>query len=156
MKTPGSVKISDMRIRSPRIAPPVNGDEGSTATTATRSPRRRYDWTRRCTSVDFPAPGGPVIPTIRARPVLGKSARKRSAAPASVSTADSARPMSRTRPARTPSAIPAAVAAGSSSCAVREKALRDHELLDLARPLADRAELDVAVELLDGKSLMKP
>ena len=38
MNTPGSVAWSCMRTRSPRIAPPVNGDDGSTASTATSSP----------------------------------------------------------------------------------------------------------------------
>ena len=37
MKTPGSVAWSCMRTRSPRIAPPENGDDGSTARTATET-----------------------------------------------------------------------------------------------------------------------
>ena len=41
MNTPGSVAWSCMRTRSPRIAPPVNGDDGSTASTATSSPSDR-------------------------------------------------------------------------------------------------------------------
>ena len=35
MNTPGSVAWSCIRTRSPRIAPPVNGDDGSIASTAT-------------------------------------------------------------------------------------------------------------------------
>ena len=38
MNTPSSRAWSCMRTRSPRMAPPVNGDVGSTASTATRSP----------------------------------------------------------------------------------------------------------------------
>src|SRR5438094_462953 len=41
MKTPSSRNRSRMRMRSPRIAPPVNGLEGSTATMATRGARSR-------------------------------------------------------------------------------------------------------------------
>ena len=41
IKTPGSSATSSMRIRSPRSAPPVNGDVGSTATMPTRSPALR-------------------------------------------------------------------------------------------------------------------
>ena len=37
MNTPGSVAWSCIRTRSPRIAPPVNGDDGSMASTATSS-----------------------------------------------------------------------------------------------------------------------
>jgi hypothetical protein len=55
-----------MRMRSPRIAPPVNGDDGSTATTATRSVVARYAPASWFTSVLLPPPGGPVIPTISA------------------------------------------------------------------------------------------
>ena len=58
-----------MRMRSPRIAPPLKGLEGSTATTATREERSRYAPARLFTRVDFPPPGGPVTPTTWARPV---------------------------------------------------------------------------------------
>ncbi|HMI30471.1 MAG TPA: methylmalonyl Co-A mutase-associated GTPase MeaB [Candidatus Limnocylindrales bacterium] len=63
MKTPGSVESSLMRTRSPRIAPPVKGLVGSTATTPTRRPKRRSRSAYSATSVLFPAPGGPVMPT---------------------------------------------------------------------------------------------
>jgi hypothetical protein len=60
-----------MRMRSPRIAPPLNGDDGSTATIATRSVVARYAPASRFTSVLLPPPGGPVMPTISACPVSG-------------------------------------------------------------------------------------
>ena len=41
MKTPGSVACSCIRTRSPSSAPPENGDDGSTASTATRVPAAR-------------------------------------------------------------------------------------------------------------------
>ena len=41
MNTPASVACSSIRTRSPSSAPPENGDEGSTASTPTRSPRAR-------------------------------------------------------------------------------------------------------------------
>ena len=54
-----------MRTRSPRIAPPLNGLIGSTASTpdlvAGATPARP---TRRSVSVDLPAPGAPVMPTV--------------------------------------------------------------------------------------------
>src|SRR4029450_12995599 len=71
MKTPGSRARSFMRIRSPRIAPPENGEEGSTATTPTVRPRARATSASPRTSVLFPLPGPPVTPTIWARPVWG-------------------------------------------------------------------------------------
>ncbi len=61
-----------MRIRSPRIAPPENGDDGSMASTATRSlpsiPRVRACSMSRSVRVDLPAPGAPVIPIVYACP----------------------------------------------------------------------------------------
>src|SRR5437660_1545053 len=41
MNTPLSRKCSDRRMRSPRTAPPVNGDEGSIDSTATSRPAAR-------------------------------------------------------------------------------------------------------------------
>src|ERR1700674_219592 len=52
-----------MRIRSPRIAPPVNGEFGSVARTATELPFFRSRATTPSTSVDLPVPGAPVKPT---------------------------------------------------------------------------------------------
>ena len=53
-----------MRTRSPRMAPPENGDDGSIASTATRSPSARTTSTSALVSVDLPAPGAPVTPTV--------------------------------------------------------------------------------------------
>ncbi len=47
------------------------GDEGSTATTATVLPCSRSAAMSVATSVDFPAPGGPVMPTRCAPPACG-------------------------------------------------------------------------------------
>ena len=64
MNTPGSSVWACIRIRSPRTAPPVNGLVGSTATTPTVAPVFRIAAVSRSTSVLFPAPGGPVMPTV--------------------------------------------------------------------------------------------
>jgi hypothetical protein len=64
MNTPSSVAWSCMRTRSPRMAPPVNGDDGSTASTPTSLPDRRTSPIRQSVRVDFPAPGAPVMPTV--------------------------------------------------------------------------------------------
>ena len=63
MKTPGSSACACMRMRSPSTAPPVNGLEGSTATIPTVAPLARRCAVSRSTTVDFPAPGGPVMPS---------------------------------------------------------------------------------------------
>ena len=68
MNTPGSVAWSCIRTRSPSSAPPVNGDDGSTASTPTRSPALRNAVTSAPVDVDFPTPGEPVRPMTRARP----------------------------------------------------------------------------------------
>ena len=57
MNTPGSVAWSCMRTRSPRMAPPVNGDDGSMASTATSWPCARRWPMSALVSVDLPAPG---------------------------------------------------------------------------------------------------
>ncbi len=64
MNTPGSSVWACIRIRSPRTAPPVNGLVGSTAITLTVAPVFRIAAVSRSTSVLFPAPGGPVMPTV--------------------------------------------------------------------------------------------
>ena len=69
MNTPGSSATSSIRMRSPRSAPPVNGDVGSTAITPTESPAERYAAAMRAVSVLLPAPGGPVMPMRRPRPM---------------------------------------------------------------------------------------
>src|SRR5262249_39287840 len=50
-------------MRSPRMAPPVYGELGSTAITATAWSRDRRSATRPSASVDLPVPGAPVRPT---------------------------------------------------------------------------------------------
>src|SRR5712692_11961897 len=52
-----------MRMRSPRIAPPVKGELGSVAITATERPSFLRSVIRASTSVDLPVPGAPVKPT---------------------------------------------------------------------------------------------
>ena len=71
MKTPSSEAYACIRTRSPRSAPPVIGDDGSTAMTATERPARRSSAISAATRVDLPAPGGPVIPTRCAAPAIG-------------------------------------------------------------------------------------
>ncbi len=71
MKTDSSVKCSARRMRSPNSAPCENGELGSTETTPTFFPPARAVRTRPEASVDLPTPGGPVRPTVVARPVLG-------------------------------------------------------------------------------------
>ena len=98
------------------------------------------------------------MPMIRARPVRGKRRRRISGtAPESRSTSEIARPIERAVPARTPRAS-SSDAGGRTRGLMRrrEQLLGDDELLDLARALADRAELDVAVELLDREVLREP
>jgi hypothetical protein len=63
MNTSGSSVWACIRMRSPSTAPPVNGLEGSTAITPTGTCRARSRLVTRSTSVDFPAPGGPVMPS---------------------------------------------------------------------------------------------
>src|SRR5260370_3595202 len=55
-----------MRIRSPRMAPPLNGELGSVAITATERSSFRNSVTRASTRVDLPVPGAPVKPTTKA------------------------------------------------------------------------------------------
>ena len=64
MKTPSSVAWSAMRTRSPRMAPPEKGDEGSMASTAASMSSARTTPRSAFVSVDFPAPGAPVMPTV--------------------------------------------------------------------------------------------
>ena len=64
MKTSSSVACSCMRTRSPKIAPPVNGDDGSIASTATGEPSERRCAMTALVKVLLPAPGAPVNPTV--------------------------------------------------------------------------------------------
>src|SRR5919108_6547417 len=69
-----------MRTRSPSRAPPVIGDDGSTATTATGRSASRRTPISAATNVDLPAPGGPVIPTRWAFPATWYSRRSAASA----------------------------------------------------------------------------
>jgi hypothetical protein len=101
MKTFGSSPSVCILIRSPRIAPPENGLDGSIQMIPTRSPRSRYKPARRSTSEDFPAPGAPVMPTTRPRPVCGNTDFINAAAfPTLSSTFEIARATARVSPAR--------------------------------------------------------
>jgi hypothetical protein len=71
MNTSLSPAYACIRTRSPRSAPPVIGLDGSTAMTPTVRPASRTSAMSAATSVDLPAPGGPVIPTRCARPASG-------------------------------------------------------------------------------------
>ena len=71
MKTPGSRKWSESRMRSPSRAPRVKGLEGSIESTATWRSALRSSAVSAPIRVLFPTPGGPVKPTIRALPVRG-------------------------------------------------------------------------------------
>ena len=63
MKMPRSAGSASIRARSPSSAPPERFDDGSTASTATLRPPARQPRTSALSSVDLPAPGGPVTPT---------------------------------------------------------------------------------------------
>src|SRR5712691_5106130 len=105
MNTPSSAAWPCMRIRSPRIAPPLKGEVGSTATMPTLFPWRRRWAVRRSTSVDLPEPGGPVTPTTSDFPAWGKRAASSAGASGRpFSTTLIARASARTSPRRTPSA----------------------------------------------------
>jgi hypothetical protein len=53
------------------MAPPENGLDGSMASTPTSAPSLRMRAISLSVSVDLPAPGAPVIPTVYADPVWG-------------------------------------------------------------------------------------
>src|SRR6185437_6369390 len=116
-----------MRMRSPRIAPPVDRLEGSTAIIATVFPRRRHSAARASTSELLPAPGGPVMPIMSPSP----SARPAgNGAPFSIDVASRA----------------------ISRAVIRlivQQLAGDHQSLDFTGALANCAEFDVAIELLD-------
>src|SRR5882672_11465251 len=123
-----------MRMRSPRMAPPVYGLDGSTATTPTRCPRARYASMRRSQRVDLPAPGLPVTPSTQALPVCGQSALRRSLlAGAASSTRRSARPIARARPPSTPftrSSLEFTGGTGGPALLERRQLLRDGPAID--------------------------
>src|SRR5438270_1866620 len=96
------------------------------------------------TTVDLPAPGLPVTPSTKARPVCGYTCFITSTAPG--------RPSSRSRMRRalvrtSPASTALAVSTGSAA----KQLPRDHHALHLVGPLADLAQLAVAQRALDGK-----
>ena len=115
--TASSPACSCMRMRSPRMAPPENGLEGSTATTPTLRPRPRSSAMSAPTRVDLPDPVAPVTPITSARPRWGKMAPRMALASAlSFSTAVMARASTwrspaRSRESQSPRALGAAAAA---------------------------------------------
>ena len=70
MKADSAWARRSMRVLSPRMLPPLTGLDGSTASTATRSPRSIRWRPSASISVLFPTPGGPVTPTRIERPVF--------------------------------------------------------------------------------------
>src|SRR5271170_1675793 len=101
MNTASSVACSCIRIRSPSRAPPVNGEVGSTASTATRWPAARNAPTSAPVMVDLPTPGAPVSPMIRAWPARGsRSLMTERIRAESSSASESSRPRARASPAR--------------------------------------------------------
>src|SRR5690606_33894064 len=80
--------------------PPLNGLEGSTASTPTRCPRARSARTSSLVVVDLPTPGEPVRPMMRALPVYGASS---AAIAGTVSSPDSTNVISRATARGSPS-----------------------------------------------------
>src|SRR5690242_3299361 len=117
-----------MRMRSPRIAPPVDRLEGSTAMIATVFPRLRHSAVSASTSELLPAPGGPVTPMMSPSPSTRPSGN---GAPFSIDVASRA------------------ISRGVIRLIVQQLA-GDHKPLDFTGALANGAEFDVAIELLDG------
>ena len=62
MKTDSPVSADDILILSPSSAPPLFGDDGSIAKTATFSPLLTHSSIMTPINVDLPTPGGPVTP----------------------------------------------------------------------------------------------
>src|ERR1700730_12283497 len=101
MKTFGSRAWRCMRMRSPRIAPPVNGELGSVASTATELSRFLKSATTASTRVDLPVPGAPVKPaTPGVRPSLRRDFSRARTAGSRLSTRLMARASARVSPDR--------------------------------------------------------
>ena len=138
-----------MRMRSPRIAPPVNAAGGIDGDDADRLPVLAQIRGRGAsTSVLLPAPGGPVMPTTRALPVRGVERREQlaqrlRARGSQVEIAGRQRARIAGEHAGDEIVEPA------RAITLLQQLPRDHQALDLAGAFADGAELDVAVELLD-------
>eukprot|EP01139_Manchomonas_bermudensis_P006552 Amastigsp_a177488_33.p2 type:complete len:230 gc:universal Amastigsp_a177488_33:381-1070(+) len=110
---------SVIRVRSPRIDPPVRADDGSTARTARRSSRSASQLPKPSMNVDLPTPGAPEIPMrsdgLRSVCALwSASTRESSSRPASscLGCVDSIRVMPFARAARSPATIRSASSAG--------------------------------------------
>src|SRR5438132_6153388 len=94
-----------MRTRSPRMAPPLNGLLGSTASTPTARSSARHRSTIPSARVLLPLPGGPVSPTTWAWPARPRTAlRSSGSASARSSTMLMARARARTSPSSSRSA----------------------------------------------------
>ena len=144
MNTPASPACACMRTRSPRIAPPVNGLVGSTATTPTVRPAARSSRDQPIDERALARAGRPGdADEIRAAGVRRRCRRIRSRAGRRLvfderDRARDARADRRRGRART----------ASRRGHWAEQLARDDEPLDLARALADGEELDVAEVLL--------
>src|SRR5665213_1022711 len=99
MNTSRSSTWACILIRSPRRAPPENGELGSTATTATRRCSPRNSRSNSAISVDLPTPGDPVTPMVCALWALAASCGDTcSRAPGSDSTNEMSLPSARSSP----------------------------------------------------------
>ena len=116
MKTPRSSRRGAMRTRSPSNAPPEYGEVGSTATIATSSPASRQTRASAAARVDFPAPGGPVIPVRWARRPRAATSASRSRNPGRRSSTTE---MARASAARSPAPHLSASERAISRAAVR-------------------------------------
>jgi hypothetical protein len=74
MNAPFSRLSRSIRVLSPRIEPPDRAEEGSTASTATRSPSSISIMPKASMKVDLPTPGVPDIPIRSACRPAGRSA----------------------------------------------------------------------------------
>src|SRR5512132_1579736 len=119
MNTPGSRARSRMRIRSPGMAPPEKGLDGSTATMPTVRPLSRYFCANARTIVDLPLPGTPVIPMTWARPVWRCSS---ASAGLPAAPLDSASDISRAMLLRLPARTSATRASGAAPAGARATA----------------------------------
>src|SRR5215472_18116165 len=125
MNTASSAACSCIRTRSPSSAPPVNGEVGSTASTATRWPAARYAATSALVAVDLPTPGAPVRPTIRAPPVAGRrSLMTERTRGDSSSTRDRSRARARVSPARAALSVSAVLISDTGRLAVHPEQQR--------------------------------
>src|SRR5690242_5300136 len=134
-----------MRMRSPSSAPCETELLGSMARTPTFLPCCRSAAVSAPASVLFPAPGGPVMPTVRARAVeAASSSRSSRAAAGRFSMSVAARASARVSPDRMRSFISEAVKL------LFQQLASDHHALYLTGAFADGAKLHIAIEFLYG------